>query len=136
MVHIKSKRLFLGLISSLLLITACSPLHPTDQASATQPAPTDFPALEGYEHAIILQLSDWHLTEPHWEQAIREMISAFEEQNPDIKVQLIPVSYAEKEKEANEHDQCCTGFAILGLGGLVRRLRAAHPQQPHSDGHG
>jgi len=46
---------------------------------------------------VTLVFSDWHLTEPHWEQALKEGIAVFETENPEIKVKLDYVSYAEKE---------------------------------------
>jgi multiple sugar transport system substrate-binding protein len=46
---------------------------------------------------VTLTFSDWHLTEPHWEQALKEGIAKFETENPEIKVKLDYVSYAEKE---------------------------------------
>lgn len=46
---------------------------------------------------VTLTFSDWHLTEPHWEQALKEGIAKFEKENPEIKVTLDYVSYAEKE---------------------------------------
>jgi len=50
-----------------------------------------------YAQKITLVFSDWHLTEPHWEQALKEGIAVFEAENPEIKVKLDYVSYAEKE---------------------------------------
>ncbi len=46
---------------------------------------------------VTLTFSDWHLTEPVWEQSLKEAIAMFEAENPDIKVQLDYVSYGEKE---------------------------------------
>jgi len=46
---------------------------------------------------VTLTFSDWHLTEPHWEQALKEGIAKFEAENPEIKVTLDYVSYGEKE---------------------------------------
>lgn len=46
---------------------------------------------------VKLVFSDWHLTEPVWEQSLKEAIAMFEAENPDIEVELDYVSYAEKE---------------------------------------
>ncbi len=50
-----------------------------------------------FAEKVTLTFSDWHLTEPHWEQALKEGIAKFETENPEIKVKLDYVSYAEKE---------------------------------------
>ena len=46
---------------------------------------------------VSLVFSDWHLAEPIWEQSLIEAMEQFEEQNPDITVEMEVVSYAEKE---------------------------------------
>lgn len=54
---------------------------------------------------VTLVFSDWHLTEPHWEIALKEAMAEFEEMHPNINVELDYVSYAEKEtKYATEID--------------------------------
>ncbi|MFQ6065774.1 MAG: ABC transporter substrate-binding protein [bacterium] len=54
-------------------------------------------ASSAWAQKVTLTFSDWHLTEPHWEQALKEGIAKFEAENPEIKVTLEYVSYAEKE---------------------------------------
>jgi multiple sugar transport system substrate-binding protein len=54
-------------------------------------------AFPSWAEKVTLVFSDWHLTEPHWEQALKEGIAVFETENPEIKVKLDYVSYAEKE---------------------------------------
>jgi len=115
------KRLLAGLISSLFLIVACSPVTPTNQSTTTQPKPTVMTSKEGSQQAVTLQLSDWHLTEPHWEKAIQEMMVVFEAQNPNIKVQLVPVTYAEKENHYITEIQTGSGPDLMHLHGFSIR---------------
>jgi multiple sugar transport system substrate-binding protein len=66
---------------------------------------------------VTLVFSDWHLTEAHWEIALKEAFEIFEAEHPNIKVELDYVSYAEKEtKYATEID--------AGLGPDVFHLHA------------
>jgi len=46
---------------------------------------------------VKIVFSDWHLTEPHWEKALKEAMAIFMARNPDIEVELDYVSYGEKE---------------------------------------
>jgi len=46
---------------------------------------------------VKIVFSDWHLTEPHWEQALKEGIALFKVEEPKIDVTLDYVSYGEKE---------------------------------------
>jgi multiple sugar transport system substrate-binding protein len=57
------------------------------------------------EEEVTLVFSDWHLTEPHWEVALKEAFETFEAEHPNIKVELDYVSYADKDtKYATEID--------------------------------
>lgn len=46
---------------------------------------------------VTLRFSDWHLTEPHWEQSLKEALAIFQAKYPDIDIELDYVSYGEKE---------------------------------------
>jgi len=46
---------------------------------------------------VSLRFSDWHLTEEVWNKSLTEGMAIFEEQHPNIKVIMEPVSYGEKE---------------------------------------
>jgi multiple sugar transport system substrate-binding protein len=118
---ISIRRLFAGLIGSLLLMIACNAETPTNQSSSTQPNPTVLTSSEGSQQGVTLQLSDWHLTEPHWEKAIQEMVAVFEEENPNIKVQLIPVTYADKENLYITEIQAGSGPDLMHLHGFSIR---------------
>ena len=61
--------------------------------------------LSSGQDEITLVFSDWHLTEPHWEIALKDAMGIFEADHPNIKVELDYVSYGEKEtKYATEID--------------------------------
>ena len=114
---------FLVLIGSLLLIVGCAAAADVLQVSPTQ-TPAVLPAtalLEDSQQVVTLRLSDWHLTEPHWEEAIREMMVVFENENPNIRVQLDPVTYAEKEARYITEIQAGGGPDLLHLHGYSIR---------------
>lgn len=46
---------------------------------------------------VTLRFSDWHLTEDVWNKSLTEGMAMFQEQYPNIKVIMEPVSYGEKE---------------------------------------
>ena len=46
---------------------------------------------------VSLRFSDWHLTEDVWNKSLNEGMKIFQQQHPNIKVVLEPVSYKEKE---------------------------------------
>ena len=46
---------------------------------------------------VTLRFSDWHLTEDVWNKSLNEGMDVFHKRNPNIKVNLEPVSYGEKE---------------------------------------
>jgi multiple sugar transport system substrate-binding protein len=46
---------------------------------------------------VTLRFSDWHLTEDVWNKSLNEGMEIFHKRNPNIKVNLEPVSYGEKE---------------------------------------
>ena len=46
---------------------------------------------------VSLRFSDWHLTEDVWNKSLNEGMKIFQQQQPNIKVVLEPVSYKEKE---------------------------------------
>jgi ABC-type glycerol-3-phosphate transport system substrate-binding protein len=71
--------------------------------------------------AVKLVFSDWHLTEPVWEQSLKEGIAMFEAENPDIEVELDYVSYAEKETKYITAIQAGVGPDILHLHGYSLR---------------
>jgi ABC-type glycerol-3-phosphate transport system substrate-binding protein len=49
------------------------------------------------QEKVTLRFSDWHLTEAPWDKTLADAMALFEQRNPNIKVQLEPVSYKEKE---------------------------------------
>ena len=46
---------------------------------------------------VTLRFSDWHLTEDVWNKSLSEAMATFQEQYPNIKVVMEPISYGEKE---------------------------------------
>lgn len=51
----------------------------------------------GQGEQVTLVFSDWHLTEPHWEVSLIEAFEMFQEEHPNITIELDYVSYGEKE---------------------------------------
>lgn len=51
----------------------------------------------GAQERVTLRFSDWHLTEDVWNKSLTEGMAIFEKRYPNIKVQMEPVSYREKE---------------------------------------
>ena len=64
---------------------------------------------------VTLTFSDWHLTEPVWEQSLKEAIAMFEAENPDIEVELDYVSYGEKETKYTTAIEAGVGPDIMHL---------------------
>jgi multiple sugar transport system substrate-binding protein len=99
------------LVILALLVAACGKEEAATEVKETEPppeapttAPTIAPTTEPWEE-VTLVFSDWHLTEPHWEASLREAFETFEAQNPNIKIELDYVSYADKDtKYATEID--------------------------------
>ena len=66
------------------------------------------------QEQVTLRFSDWHLTEDVWNKSLTEAMAIFEEEHPNIKVEMEPVSYGEKEtkytveSEAGLHQMCST----------------------------
>jgi ABC-type glycerol-3-phosphate transport system substrate-binding protein len=124
MKNMPMKLMLLVLIgSALLLITYCAPAPATPQASPTQ-VPTTPPTLApatGFQSIVTLSLSDWHLTEPHWEKVIKRMMIVFEREHPNIRVQLDPVPYAEKETKYITEIQTGAGPDLMHLHGFSIR---------------
>ncbi len=119
------KRLmFLVLMGGLLLMaTGCGPAPTATLAPSTR-APTASPVkapAKGSQQPVTLRLSDWHLTEPHWEKALKEMMVVFEKENSDIQVLLEPVAYAEKETRYTSEIQTGAGPDLIHLHGFSIR---------------
>ena len=114
------KHTFLILFGSLLIIIApyCAPAPAATQVPA---APLAEVPVGGASDGITLTLSDWHLTEPHWEKAIKEMMLVFEKENPNVKVLLVPVIYAEKENIYITEIQAGAGPDLMHLHGFSIR---------------
>jgi ABC-type glycerol-3-phosphate transport system substrate-binding protein len=49
------------------------------------------------QEKVTLRFSDWHLTESPWDKTLADAMALFEKRNPNIKVELEPVSYKDKE---------------------------------------
>jgi ABC-type glycerol-3-phosphate transport system substrate-binding protein len=49
------------------------------------------------QEKVTLRFSDWHLTEAPWDKTLADAMALFEKRNPNIKVELEPVSYKDKE---------------------------------------
>lgn len=114
------KILLTGLIGSLLMMPGCSPLlssnaSPTQALSPAAATPVD------EQRAVTLWLSDWHLTEAHWEKVITEQMRVFEADNPSIHVELVPVTYAEKETRYITEIQAGAGPDLIHLHGFSIR---------------
>ena len=122
-------------VSLLVVMVACTAAPSTPQAPPTQvpatqapaappttaptapppPAPTKAPQV------VTLRVSNWHLAEKHWEKAIKDAIPIFEKENPDIKVNLEVISYAEKEAKYATEIQAGAGPDLIHLAGYSIR---------------
>ena len=119
------KFVFLLVVGSLLMTTAgcqaptpaATQPPPATQAPAAPPtvAPTKAPQV------VTLRVSNWHLAEPHWEKTIKAAIPLFEKENPDIKVNLEVISYAEKEAKYATEIQAGAGPDLIHLAGYSIR---------------
>lgn len=69
----------------------------------------------GSDEDVTLTFSDWHLTEPHWEQTLIDAIGRFEDENPNISVKLEYVSYADKETKYATEVQAREGADVMHL---------------------
>ena len=69
----------------------------------------------GDGETVTLTFSDWHLTEPHWEQTLKDAIANFEDDNPNINVKLEYVSYADKETKYATEVQARQGADVMHL---------------------
>jgi len=90
--------MFLTLIGGLILITGCGPAlaSPTTQSLPTQTPPSALSARTPRDESkkvVTLRLSDWHLTKPHWEKAIQEMIMVSEERSVRSKPTNGPIQF-------------------------------------------
>ncbi|MCX7838273.1 MAG: ABC transporter substrate-binding protein [Anaerolineae bacterium] len=90
----------------LAMVVACAP--------APTPTPTPQPV-------VTLRYSNWHLAEAHWERTIKAAIPLFEKENPNIKVSLEVVSYAEKEAKYATEIQAGAGPDLIHLAGYSIR---------------
>ncbi|MFB6291424.1 MAG: sugar ABC transporter substrate-binding protein [Candidatus Bipolaricaulia bacterium] len=68
-----------------------------------------------------LTFSDWHLTEPIWEQSLKEGIAMFEAENPNINVELQYVSYGQKESKYATALEAGQGPDVFHLHGYSAR---------------
>jgi len=64
---------------------------------------------------VEIVFSDWHLTEPHWEKALKEAFVIFEKENPNIKIKLDPISYGEKETKYTTEIEAGVGPDVFHL---------------------
>ncbi len=80
-----------------------------EEAAAIAPAPP--PA------AVTLVFGDWHLTEPHWEKALKEAFEIFEAKHPNIHIELDYVSYADKETKYTTEIEAGVGPDVFHLHG-------------------
>jgi len=51
----------------------------------------------GTQERVTIRFSDWHLTEDVWNKSLTEAMAIFEKRFPNIKAQMEPVSYGEKD---------------------------------------
>ena len=49
------------------------------------------------QEKVTLRFSDWHLTESPWDKTLADAMALFEKRYPNIKIELEPVSYKDKE---------------------------------------
>jgi multiple sugar transport system substrate-binding protein len=66
---------------------------------------------------VTLVFGDWHLTEPHWEKALKEAFEIFEAEHPHINIELDYVSYAEKETKYTTEIEAGMGPDVFHLHG-------------------
>jgi multiple sugar transport system substrate-binding protein len=106
--------------AAIAWLASCTPASDGRSAPAQPPAP-GVSEVVGDTRGVTIRLSDWHLTESHWERSIREMVTDFERDNPSIKVDLVPVPYAEKEALYIKEIQGGGGPDLIHLHGLSIR---------------
>jgi len=106
---------YLLLLCLLAALAACAPAPapaPTAAPATAAPpvAPTTAP-----QQQVTLRLSDWHLAEAQWEKAIKDRMVLFQKDNPNIKVNVEVISYADKEAKYTTEIQAGTGPDLIHL---------------------
>ena len=105
------KRFTILMIGIFLLVGYSSAVWAGGQKEAPEEAPEAAPVVE----QVTLVFSDWHLTEPHWEKALKEAFVIFERDNPNIKIELDAVSYGEKETKYTTEIEAGVGSDVFHL---------------------
>lgn len=82
---------------------------PVVEVVTATPEPTPEP--------VTLVFGDWHLTEPHWEKALKEAFEIFEAEHPHIHIELDYVSYGEKETKYTTEIEAGMGPDVFHLHG-------------------
>lgn len=73
----------------------------------------DTQAADGEE--VTLVFSDWHLTEPHWEESLIAALDVFQQDHPNINVELDYVSYADKDTKYATEIQAGAGPDVFHI---------------------
>jgi ABC-type glycerol-3-phosphate transport system substrate-binding protein len=110
--------LLLALFTALSLLAAQCVVPTTaveEAAPAATTAPEEKPEEKVAEEPVTLVFSDWHLTEPHWEIALKEAFQTYEADHPNIKVELDYVSYADKDTKYATEIQAGAGPDVIHL---------------------
>ena len=107
--------LLLALFTALSLLAAQCVVPTAPVQEAAPAAPEQMPEEKVAEEPVTLVFSDWHLTEPHWEIALKEAFQTYEAQNPNIKVELDYVSYADKDTKYATEIQAGAGPDVIHL---------------------
>jgi ABC-type glycerol-3-phosphate transport system substrate-binding protein len=114
--------LYLLIFGGLLLVmVACAAPAPTPVPPTAAPAVQPTTAPPAPQQQVTLRVSNWHLAEPHWEKTIKAAIPLFEKENPNIKVNLEVISYAEKEAKYATEIQAGSGPDLIHLAGYSIR---------------
>jgi multiple sugar transport system substrate-binding protein len=93
---------------ALSLLTACA-----RDAPAAQEPPTS--AAKGRAAPASLILSDWLLTEKHWEPSLLRAVARYKQEHLNVELQLDYVSYAEKDKKYAAQMAAGTGPDVVHL---------------------
>jgi ABC-type glycerol-3-phosphate transport system substrate-binding protein len=98
---------FIAVLCLVVLIAGCTGAAEED-GEATRES-------DGDGEGVSVVFSDWHLAEPVWEKSLNEAIGQFEEDNPDITVEMEVVSYAEKETKYATEIEAGRGPDVMHL---------------------
>ncbi|HEU4326258.1 MAG TPA: sugar ABC transporter substrate-binding protein [Roseiflexaceae bacterium] len=101
-----------SLLLALLLLAACSGGAPTGQQPTAGKAATPTAARQ---ERVSLVLSDWLLTEKHWEPSLLKAVERYKQDHLNVDLHLDYVSYAEKDKKYAAEMAAGTGPDVVHL---------------------